>query len=189
GIEQSYLSKLESGKSYPSEDVFSSLMNAYKIEPSDLHDKVFAADLDRLRDISAVRDTILKKENAGRVQANRFLLAGVAALALGGACLGTALLATETEVRSFQYRLAEADPADRRNNAATDANHIDKDFRTLDDYRDVVFSETTPEGTLTWRFIGAKTETVQSPLRWFMIPALALILSAFGCFFSSYRAR
>ena len=54
-IEQSYLSKLETGKSYPSEEVFSRLVKAYGFDPVDMCKHVFSAELDKLRDIKQVR--------------------------------------------------------------------------------------------------------------------------------------
>ena len=52
GIEQSYLSKLESGKSYPSEDVFAALKATYKIDMDDLNVKLFSGELDQLGNIA-----------------------------------------------------------------------------------------------------------------------------------------
>ncbi|MEO1304210.1 MAG: helix-turn-helix transcriptional regulator, partial [Pseudomonadota bacterium] len=184
GIEQSYLSKLEAGKSYPSEDVFSSLVAAYGIEISDLHDTLFPAELDRLRDITQVRSVILQGQKDQRQQTQRWLYAGLAALILGGACLGAASLAADSERTQYQYRsygvseTPESEPTVR-----------EERFILRDDYRDVVYTESVPDGVIQWRFFGARTEMVSSPLRWFMIPAFAFLLGAVGCFFASYRMR
>ncbi|MBL4790002.1 MAG: helix-turn-helix transcriptional regulator [Kordiimonadaceae bacterium] len=58
-IEQSYLSKLESGKRYPSEEVFEKLVKVYQINIGHLDHKIFAADLEKLRDISSIRSLLL----------------------------------------------------------------------------------------------------------------------------------
>ncbi len=210
GIEQSYLSKLESGKSYPSEDVFSSLMMAYKIDLTDLKNKLFSAELDRLREISEVRAIILSKEKDHRKKIQNWLMGGICALTLGGACLGASLLAEDRDVSQYQYR-SEGVTRDSESinafeiigdKAAEDKsgentlqkqqeemlNRIDEKFQSLEDYRGVVFFEDVPDGMRTWRFYGSKTDTVPSPLRWFMIPALAFVFGGFGCFFASYRS-
>ena len=196
GIEQSYLSKLESGKSYPSEDVFASLVRAYKIDVNDLADKLFAADLDRLREISQVRASILSSEKDYRMRVQHWLFAGLAALMLGGACLGATFLAEDKEVTRYQYRSAgvipegqDTQPGDNESQGAEALRRANEQYRSLEEYRDVAFFETVPDGIETWRFFGAKIETVRSPLRWFLIPAIAMIMSALGCFFASYRAR
>lgn len=217
GIEQSYLSKLESGKSYPSEEIFASLMTAYTIELSELSDKLFPAELDRLRQINQVRSTILRRENEDHKKAQQWLIAGIAALMTGGAFLGTALLAKDTQVTTFLYKSeVTIDPLDN-DNANTpliiektngEVIAIDKDgihpdragqrtaarstiehYKSIEDYRGVVFFETLPDGPRTWRFYGSASDTVRSPLRWFMIPATMLILGAPGFFFASYRSR
>ncbi len=206
GIEQSYLSKLESGKSYPSEDVFSSLLKVYKLDLVNLKSKLFAADLDRLREIGEVRSLILSNEKDTRKRVQNWILAGVFSLALGGACLGATFLAEDKEVNYFQYKSEGvtlegesvnafeiigddvANNQDAQKNQQEMMNRADEQYQSLEDYRGVVFFETVPEGTRTWRFFGGKKETIQSPLRWFMIPAISLILGGLGCFFASYRA-
>ena len=195
GIEQSYLSKLESGKSYPSEDVLSSIVEAYQIDVSDLNEALFAGELDRLRDVTEVRDVILNNEKIYQSKVQRLMIAGIISLVLGGACLGTWTLAADQEKDVYKYRstgfeqssevAAENLPQRDDMSALESKNQI----RTVDTYLDVVFSETVPEGTRTWRLIGGETRTIKSPLRWFIIPAIAFILGAIGCFFASYRIR
>lgn len=198
GIEQSYLSKLESGKAYPSEDVFTSLMTAYQINLDDLSGKVFPADLDRLREIGQVRSVILKAESDTRRKVRNWIMSGVVSLSLGGACLGATLIAEDREITLHQYKSeavipdianADAEPmesVDRQR--AQDRQNSSELYRSLEDYKGVFFTETVPDGIREWRFFGAKTQTTRSPLRWLMVPAIALIFGGFGCFFASYRS-
>lgn len=202
GIEQSYLSKLESGKSYPSEDVFSSLMTAYKIDLGDLEGKLFSADLDRLREISHVRSIIINKEKDDRKRVRKWLGAGIVALTIGGACLGASLIAEDTEVSQYQYRsegvtrntesinTVEGEPGDTilKSQQQDVTNGIDEKIQTIKDFRGPVFHEQVPDGTRMWHLIGSKKDVIPSPLRWFLIPALAFIFGGFGCFFASYRS-
>jgi len=190
GIEQSYLSKLESGKPYPSEEVFSSLISAYKIDLSDLTSKLFPAELDQLREVSLVRASILERQGAEEKLTQRWLIGGICALTLGGGCLGVASLAQETEIRNFLYKvhIETADQATSDASENTDRQTSEL-FLSIQDYRGVVFFEDVTEGRRTWRFYGSEDKIVQSPLRWFMVPAMALIMSAMGFFFASYRTR
>lgn len=211
GIEQSYLSKLESGKSYPSEDVFSSLMTAYKIELRDLNARLFPAELDRLREINQVRALILNSERDTRIRVQQWLIFGICALMVGGACLGTAWLAEETEITKFLYKAeaetVEAEGHDKlkdngdgpvadelsaqiiRDRQQETTRRIDELYKSIEDYRGVVFFEDVSGGKRIWRFYGSNNETIQSPLRLFMVPAVMLIMGALGCFFASYRSR
>lgn len=189
GIEQSYLSKLESGKSYPSEDVFSSIIDRYKIDLSDLNSALFAAELDRLREVAQVRAFILKNERDQQNRLRNLLFAGIAALALGGACIGTATLAEESEAILYQYRSVDLEQNGNDGRSSQRSAQLEAEFRTLDTYRDAFFTETTPEGTQSWRLIGSTTQIVKSPLRWFIIPGMALLFGAAGLFFASYRMR
>lgn len=204
GIEQSYLSKLEAGKSYPSEDVFSSLMAVYAIDLPSLTQKLFAGELDQLRDIAEVRAAILDRENAASRRTQILLTAGIAALFLGGACLGLAVLAKDTSRTRYLYQ-ADAAPtgeiapggttgidtgpdADTHTDIGADLRPATRThYKALDDYRNVVVFETTPDGPRTWRFYGTREDIVKSPLRWFSVPALSLILGAVGFFYASTR--
>jgi len=190
GIEQSYLSKLESGKSYPSEDVFSSLISAYNTDLSHLTSRLFPAELDQLREISLVRASILERQGADQKRTQHWLVAGICTLTLGGACLGMASLAQETEIRNFLYKTqVETTEQAAGEGLDTSADQTDELFLSIQDYRGVVFFEDVPEGRRIWRFYGSEDKVVQSPLRWFMAPAIALIMSAMGFFFASYRVR
>lgn len=195
GIEQSYLSKLEAGKSYPSEDVFSSLVNVYKLDPADMTDKLFPAELDRLREISQVRESLLRQRRDDEATAKRWLIGGVGLLMVGGASLGLVLLGSDKIVETYQYKsggfVAETETVSDLN-GSDDERILPEDaieYRSLDEYRDVVFFEPVANGRRVWRFYGARSETKQSPLRWFLVPSLMAMFGAFGCFFASYRSR
>lgn len=210
GIEQSYLSKLESGKSYPSEDVFASIREAYKFDLADLNTRLFAGELDQLREIDEVRTVILQTRQNQQTLVQTWLISGVAALALGGGCLGITQLAQDTSITKFQYRsegvIQEGETFDAFNivrrgsfeqHPDADAlmarqqemiSRLDQKFQIIGDFRGDSFVETVEGGKRHWRFSTNQTETLKSPLRWFLPPAILLIFSAFGCFFASYRS-
>ena len=205
GIEQSYLSKLETGKSYPSEDVFSSLRSTYEIALPDMQHMLFPAELDQLRDVEEVRNIILRTERDYKDRVQRWLYAGVGMLLLGGACFGATLLGEDQEVTRFLYKSeTEINAPSGSTTVLTDIKsesiseieqlvdtgpQIVEQYKSIDDYRGVVFRETFAEGQQLWRFYGAAEETIKSPLRWFIIPAIMLMAGALGCFFATYRSR
>ena len=82
-IEQSYLSKLETGKSYPSNDIFRRLEAAYSLDMDDMGRKVFSAELDKLREISSVRALVLARQTSETKYLRSWLAAGMAMLMLG----------------------------------------------------------------------------------------------------------
>ena len=196
GIEQSYLSKLETGKSYPSEDVFSSLVATYKIDLTDLEKTLFPAELDQLREIGEVRAIILKRDAVYKNRVQRWLTMGVLSLAFGGACLGAAMVAEDEDVTNYLYKFETEVPVaanDQGTGPVQDGpgsgTRTIEDYKSLRKYRGVVFREPTTDGERLWRFYGSEEETLKSPLRWFMVPAIMLLASAIGCFFASYRSR
>lgn len=208
GIEQSYLSKLESGKSFPSEEVFASLKSTYALDLNALTDQLFPAELDRLREIGQVRASILGHQNRARKSIQTWLVGGVFLLMLSGASFGTAWLGEDRVLAKFQYKsegvilegegldafeiigdtVADEDAAPKAHQQEM-IQRVDEEYQTIDDFRGVVFFETVSNGRRVWRFYGSTNEQVRSWLRWFLIPATMLLMGAFGCFFASYRSR
>jgi len=82
-IEQSYLSKLETGKSYPSEDIFRRLESTYTIDMDELGRKVFSDELNKLREISSIRTLMLKRHGTETKYLRSWLAAGLVSLMAG----------------------------------------------------------------------------------------------------------
>jgi len=82
-IEQSYLSKLETGKSYPSEDIFQRLKNTYAIDMNELGQKVFSNELNKLREIGNIRTLMLKRYGKETKYLRGWLAAGLVSLMIG----------------------------------------------------------------------------------------------------------
>jgi transcriptional regulator with XRE-family HTH domain len=93
GIEQSYLSKLETGKGTPSEEMFERLAKGYQIDMQQLSRSVSLGELERLREIAAVRDLVRQQAQAATSGRRRWLMASLLMLTLGGATLS--LVVTE----------------------------------------------------------------------------------------------
>ena len=87
GIEQSYLSKLETGKASPSEEMFERLVMAYDIDVDAMADSVSLGELERLREIAAIRDLVRRGQQATARGRRRWLVASLLLIALGGALL------------------------------------------------------------------------------------------------------
>ncbi len=103
GIEQSYLSKLETGKSYPSEDTFDRLVEAYEIDFGEMSQTVFPAELEKFKDMKDVQSAILGQHQRELSLVRNWFVAGLAFLMVGGASLG--LVALPDQVRQqFLYR-------------------------------------------------------------------------------------
>ena len=207
GIEQSYLSKLETGKSYPSEDVFGRLTEAYGIDMDSLLNTVSSRELTKLRDIAEIRSLLLERETRTRRASRGWLLAGLAMLMLGGGSLGLTTLGESQTVYAQSYVswgvLQTNEPVH-----AFDIVHrkYDTDHPKYEEYTEMVsridpvrridvqnygdfFIETVADGKRVFETYDSRPITYRSPLRWFFIPALTFLFGAVGCFFISFRWR
>ena len=92
GIEQSYLSKLETGRSYPSEDTFERLVEVYGIDTGAMSDVIGSGELDRLREIREVRNVVLERQRSAVTFVRGWLIGGLLMLITGGACVALALV-------------------------------------------------------------------------------------------------
>lgn len=87
GIEQSYLSKLESGKATPSEEMFDRLSTCYEFDMDRMAESVSLGELERLREIAVIRDLVRRGQQATARGRRRWLVASLLLLVLGGALL------------------------------------------------------------------------------------------------------
>lgn len=209
GIEQSYLSKLESGRSIPSGEVYQRLVDALEIETTDMVGVLFPAELDRLRDVDAVRDLLLRRSSQSRSMSRRWLLAGLALLALGGGLAGLAGIDGDRTVQQFTYQSTgvilpgesldvfegvddrpdpqAADHAARIARRDELIGRVEDQTRPLTDYRGPAFIEPAPDGKRVWRLVGGSEARQPGRFRWAGPPGWALILAGLGCFFISWR--
>ena len=215
-IEQSYLSKLETGKSYPSAEVFARLQSVYGLDPADIARQLDPAELAQLRDVTTVHaaaNSILRRA----VQVSRsWMIAGLACLFIGGGSIGLALLAEEVSYEEYLYRSlgviaagehpdiyavltlparpegevietgGEAQPALRARQVEM-LDRVDEEFRTLREARGDGFYESVEGGRRYFVPVDSIRVVIESPLRWFGVPGLMFLLGSFGCFFISFR--
>ncbi|MBU1346900.1 MAG: helix-turn-helix domain-containing protein [Alphaproteobacteria bacterium] len=190
-IEQSYLSKLENNKSIPSSDIYARLVQAYDIDEQEMAGILFPAELDRLREIESLRDLLLQRSRADIETPRRLLLAGLAALVIGGGFTGFSQFEPARILTQYTYQSSGVIAA----NAALDtvippdAPGADEQTRFLTKMRGPVFTEQVPDGKRVWLLVGSNEIAQPPPYRWALIPGMALIIGGLGCFFVAWRWR
>ena len=206
GIEQSYLSKLENGKSIPSSEIYQRLVETYGLSAPDMIGVLFPAELDRLREIDALRDHLMHHARSRRAAPRRWLVAGLAALTLGGGFVGLSRMDEARTVQLYTYRSDGVllpgegadifdrayDPPDEAEDAAARAamlRRLDERTRFTEDMRGPMFTERTPKGRRIWHLVGSTEKLEPARYRWALVPGLALIVGGLGCFFLAWRWR
>jgi len=213
GIEQSYLSKLETGKSWPSEDVFARLTTAYGIDVDDMARRVASSELAKLREIGAVRTAVLDIQNGQRLVSRGWLIACLVCLIICAASAALTAMAMADQpklVTTYVYRshgeLQPGEPLDAFD--VFDPAQLDPklpDYPELEakrqkmlariylfdkktsEFRGNAFIEKFDEHVRKYMLVDQTKEMVRSPLWWFYVPALAFLAGALGCAFISFR--
>lgn len=190
-IEQSYLSKLENNKSIPSGDIYHRLVEAYSIDQQEMIGVLFPGELDRLREIDALRDLLLEQSLANMQPLRRMLIAGLAALVIGGGFVGFAHLEPARVLTQYVYQstgvIAANAPADTE--IPPGAPGEDELTKFLTQMRGPSFTEQVPDGKRVWNLVGSNVIVREPPYRWALIPGIALIVGGLGCFFVGWRWR
>lgn len=218
-IEQSYLSKLETGKSYPSEDIFNRLLQAYNIDAGDLSRSIFSAELDKLREIKEVRSVVLERQTNEIKFTRGWMIAGLVLLMLGGAALGFAIAGNGPPKphQKFHYKslgvILPGEPLDAfqvihashvsngsletiaRQDAEFNAqkqvmtDRIHEIIETHNSFKGEQYIKKTLNGKRRFVFFDSSFREIDSPLKWLFAPALMFLAGSLGCFFISYRWR
>jgi len=193
-IEQSYLSKLETGKSFPSEDVYARLVEAFSLDTEAMVGALYPAELDRLREIEAVRKHLLQREHDTRSVSRRWLYAGLGGLILGGALIGLAQVDRGGAAAHYTYQSEGVIRAGETANVFDDIDdnpqlraRADERQIFIPEMRGPAFTETVPDGRREWHLVGANAVLVPAKFGWALIPGFALLIGGLGCFFISWR--
>lgn len=190
-IEQSYLSKLENGKSIPSGDIYHRLVDAYGIDAQEMVGVLFPGELDRLREIDSLRDLLLERSHSDIRTPRRLLIAGLAALMIGGGFVGFSQIEPARILTEYTYQstgvIAANAPVDSE--IAPGAPGEDEQTRFITQMRGPMFTEQVPGGKRVWNLVGSGVTVKAPPYRWALIPGIALIIGGLGCFFVAWRWR
>jgi len=201
-IEQSYLSKLETGKSYPSEEVFQKLVQTFDLDVKALSDKITSDELNKLREISEVRTTILTRQKTEARFMRGWLLAGLVMLMIGGGALGLTNVLPDWEQMMFHYRSEGVIKSgespmiypflavgQQGKDDGTLSERVDYDYVRTPDYRGDSFIEPVENGYRKYTLFNDTIESEPSPLRWLFAPGIMFILGGLGCFYVARRWR
>lgn len=201
-IEQSYLSKLETGKSYPSEDIFGRLVKTYTLDVRDMTSHIFSAELDKLRDIAEVRAVVLRQQQSENRYMRGWLVAGLVMLMVGSGILGLAYSTAEPDRYTYYYRsegiiksdespmifqfLAAGVPDSDNQNLM---DRVDYDFVNHDNKRGDTYIEQVAGGYRKYTLQDVKPDTAPSMIAWHFSWGFMLIIGGLGCFYISRRWR
>lgn len=198
GIEQSYLSKLETGKSYPSDEIVEKLVEAYAINSEEMTESIGSEELQRLDHVKSVRVAMLEQFQRGTVLSQRWIYAGLLSVVLGGACLGAAII-PQTSQTQFRYRsegvLLPGEPLTAFANIYTDdssdsgamLDRVDQDDQLLSVFRGHNYIETSSAGRRYYQMYAQPESGGLSAMRYFLIPALMFIMGGLGSFFIGFK--
>lgn len=207
-IEQSYLSKLETGKCFPSEDIFSRLSNVYRIDAQQMSESIDSNELEKLKEVSEVRKVVLENRQSHTLALRRWLITGLTFLMLGGAFMGASLV--EINERQYYYRsmgvllkgesLDAFDIVKETLGYTTTEGIAEKKFLerqlmmtnriaqidiVLPTSRGAGYIEEVTDGKRYFKMF--LDREIQHHNRWFIVPGLMFLLGSFGCFLIGFR--
>jgi transcriptional regulator with XRE-family HTH domain len=201
-IEQSYLSKLETGKSYPSEEVFLKLTQTYGFDAATISRDVSADELDRLKEISDVRAALLYRAKNETRFMRSWLIAGLIMVMMGGVLLGLTNAGSNVNIVTYMYRsegvikngespmifsFLQTGRPDQEGKTLTD--RIDYKYKNLTDFKGQSFIEKVDGGHRNYTMYEAKEQSFADGLEYLLGPAFMFILGGLACFYIARRWR
>lgn len=205
GVEQSYLSKLENGKSIPSPDTFSLLMRVFEQRADELLADVNSQFVrDKLAHIPAVASVVNSRNSKVFFQAKRWLLVSAALCVLGIGIFFAAHYGWLFPERVYNYRssgvVLAGEPGNvfetQLNRSGTGdaflerqqelANRLDESIVTTYQFRGMTFEAPVEGGTRRYELIGQKLVD-RSVNRYLRFVAVLLFASGLFGFLLNYQ--
>lgn len=201
-IEQSYLSKLETGKSYPSEEVFQKLLNAFSLDVAAIVADMPTDELQRLKEISDVRSSLLERDKRQRRFMRSWLIAGWVMLMVGGMLLGLSQAKEHNAYNTYHYRsegvikegespmifrFMESGQPDGEGKTYTE--RVDYDFKTTGVNRGDHFFEKVEGGHRKYMLFNHEYHEAPSSMIWLLGPSLMFLIGGLACFYIARRWR
>lgn len=103
GIEQSYLSKLETAKSFPSPEIYARIKQFYDFKNEDLVESVDEHELEKMQDIDELRAARLHRLKRQNTHAKRWLICAFISLLLSGFFFAFYIVG-EHKISTYHYR-------------------------------------------------------------------------------------
>lgn len=195
GIEQSYLSKLETGKSAPSDEIFNKIKDVYSIDVSNLVETVVPDDLVKLNDVTSIKSSIHAFEGKRVTAKRRWLLMGLLFAILGSALISTYFVPSTTKMEVLYRSMGvikvgeDLDTFKDFNTGIFDSNtrnelaeRLDPIEKTFNSSRGSSFIEQVDGGVRIYRNITWRNVDVTKFPRWLIIPGFALFIGGIACF-------
>lgn len=199
-VEQSYLSKLETGKSYPSEDVFAKIMSAYSVDVTKMNRELFSAEIDKLREIGEVRTALLSKQRKEQKFMQSWLIAGLIMLMISGSSFGltvaldsppnaTHLYKSEGVIEAGEspmiFNFLGAGQQDTKGRGLME--RVDYKFKEIPTYQGDSFIEKVEGGHRIFEHYQVRETQGTNAKQWLFPPAIMFLFGAIGCFYISRR--
>jgi len=207
GIEQSYLSKLETGKSTPSDDIFIRIRDIYSIDISHLVEKVFQEDLNKLSDIPVIKSAVYHYKKHQIVIMRRWLLTGLISLMIGSAFIASCFVPDSTEF-DYLYRSQgvlqpgeDLSTFDRLSDSISFFSNREEDKLKLEEFRRKIMLRLAPiettfktnrgnryienvnEGVRVFDRVKITEKKITLFPKWFLIPGIAFFVGGLSCFY------
>ena len=206
-IEQSYLSKIESGKSTPSEDVFGKLQRVYGIDLDKMIALLDANELGKLKEIKSIQAALARGQNRRLTSTRKWLVVGWVMLMLGAGCLALTLipdrsneefvyrsegvLQPEEDLNAFDLvyddKREVAMPPEQFKKRAALLVRLDQKDETTTRYRGDGYLLQSEQGRRFYKLVAKRLSSRSYANRWFFVPTLMFLTGGLGAIFIARR--
>ncbi|MEX0299359.1 MAG: helix-turn-helix domain-containing protein [Kordiimonas sp.] len=207
-IEQSYLSKVETGKSYPSEDVFNRLTSVYNLDIKDMSRSIFSEELDKLREVAQVRAIILSRQQNETYFIRSWLVIGLILLMAGAGLTSSQFFEQKGTGPQFIYKseglilsgepitlfdfMQDGKTAPTKTEASKllpVSERLDYEFMTIKEFRGESFVWQVEGGQRFYKFVSSTPPEISNRNLFLFAFGIMLMTGGLASFFISSRWR